>query len=103
MPLISQGPRRYAYMLTYSLMLRVFVRMVPHVGLRSVGIKDFSESSLFYLRMFNSAIYVFTPLGSFIHEVGATVGYTLDAIPTMDETSISLYVLAQGLRLDTFD
>ena len=53
--------------------------------------------------MFNSAIYVFTPLGSFIHEVGATVEDTLDAIPTMDETSVSLNVLAQGLRLGTFD
>ena len=57
----------------------------------------------FYLRMFNSAIHDFTPLGSFIHEVGATVEDTLDAIPSMDETSVFLNVLAQGLRLGTYD
>ena len=38
---------------------------------------------------------------SFIHEVGATVECTLDAIPAMDETSHILNLLAQGLRLDS--
>ena len=39
--------------------------------------------------------------GSFIHEVGATVEYVLDAIPTMDETSHILNFLAQGYCLDS--
>ena len=82
-------------MFTYLLILRVCVRTVPLLELRSLGIKEFSELSLF-VRMFNSAIHVFTPLGSFIHKVGATVGYTLDAIPILDETSVSLNILAQG-------
>ena len=39
---------------------------------------------------------------SFIHEVGATVEYSLDALPGMDETSHILNLLAQGLCLDSW-
>ena len=39
---------------------------------------------------------------SFIHEVGATVRYTLDASPAMDETSHILNLLAQGYCLDSW-
>ena len=35
--------------------------------------------------------------------MGATVGYTLDAIPAMDETSHILNLLAQGYCLARFD
>ena len=39
---------------------------------------------------------------SFIHEVGATVEYSLDVIPVMDETSHILNLLAQGYCLDSW-